>query len=110
LTYSLRVKYNKTFDEYDEDILRLKDTIRDLEDELDHAKGLLDDQRMKRPCTREPLPPPEMTQRNLYMAAASRPAAPCIVPPQIRDADVEMKAAYPPLPTLPPLKYQALAP
>jgi hypothetical protein len=43
LTYSLRVKYDRTFDEYDEDISRLKGSIRALEDELDHPKGLLDD-------------------------------------------------------------------
>jgi hypothetical protein len=43
LTYSLRVKYDRTFDEYEDDILRLKGSIRALEDELDHTKGLLDD-------------------------------------------------------------------
>jgi hypothetical protein len=38
-----------------------------------------------------------MPQRNLYVVTASRTAAPCVVPPQVRDTEVEMNAAYPPL-------------
>ena len=48
LTHSLRVKYDRVFDEYKDDISRLKGSIRALEDELDHAKGLLDKQKTKR--------------------------------------------------------------
>jgi hypothetical protein len=66
LTHSLRAKYDKIFNEYDEDIATLKDSIWALEDEIDHTKGLLDDRRRKRPCTQEPLPPFEMPQGNLY--------------------------------------------
>jgi hypothetical protein len=51
-----------------------------------------------------------MPQRNLYVAATSRLAAPHVVPPQVRDTDVKMKAAYLPLPTLSPLKHQASVP
>ena len=43
LTHSLRVKYDRIFDEYEDDISRLKGSIQALEDELDHAKGLLDE-------------------------------------------------------------------
>ena len=110
MTHSLRVKYDRVFDEYEDDISRLKGSIRALEDELDHAKGLLDERKTKRARTRKPSPPPEMPQRNIYVATASRPAAPPVVPPPIRDADVEMKAAYLPLPTLPPPKHQASVP
>ena len=110
MTHFLRVKYNRIFDKYKDDILRLKGSIWALEDELDHAKGLLDKQRTKRPQTCKPSPPSEMPQKNLYMATASRPAAPSVVPPPFRDADVKMKAVYLPLPTFLPPKHQALVP
>jgi hypothetical protein len=49
----------------------------------------------------EPSPPFKTPQGNLYVATASRPAVSHVAPPQVQDANVEMKVAYPPLPTLP---------
>ena len=48
--------------------------------------------------------------RGTFTRPQPRPAAPPVAPPQVRDADVEMKVAYPPLPTLPPPKHQASVP
>ena len=63
LTFALRVRDNCIFNKYEDDIARLKGSIKALEQELGHTRDLLEEQQSKKTHTHEPSPPSENSQR-----------------------------------------------
>jgi len=111
---------NRRYDQYEDEIDMLRGQIRRLQQQLDDQD---EGRQHKKARMRKSSRSPERPQGNNYASAAAQPAPynpapaatwPVAPPPAPRPVDsgrdVVMKEAYPPLPKLPPPKYQASVP